>query len=239
MGGYTIGSRFGVALAVIPGTHVAVLSKSPTPAFHGRFSGWELRDTLLILMPGPGALYVFLYRVPIQAETVSKQVLATGTGGIWIDGCRVSGIDPANAKRIGRDYTTEATYFGDKVGQKTHAVVGGNLSGRWPSNLLLVHASGCRRLGTKRVRAISGGGGLNKDGAASGAIYGNYRKLDLPPNVGKGDADGLETVEAWECSSSCPVKAIDSDTGGASRFFPQFKDLPECLDWITKLLGSK
>jgi len=78
------------------------LSKTPAPALsQGRYLGWELRDTLLLLLPGPTTLFAALYRVPLQESTVAAQVLKTGTGGIWIDGCRVSGtsVDTRGLKR--------------------------------------------------------------------------------------------------------------------------------------------
>ena len=77
-------------------------------------------------------------RLDPQPLTVAANVLAHGTGALNIDGCRIEGIDPANAKRIGRDYTDDDTNFGGgHVGQKTRAVVGGSLAGRWPANVLL------------------------------------------------------------------------------------------------------
>ena len=59
-----------------------------------------------------------------------------------------------------------------------------NSAGRFPSNVILGHLAGCRCVGTKRVRASTA------------------------------DADGKETVEAWECASGCPVAAFPD--GGAS-----------------------
>lgn len=86
----------------------------------------------------------------------------------------------------------------------------GEKLGRWPSNLLLVHGPGCRRVGTQRVPAHaafgrprdSKGGILNKTGAA--------RKN---PHPGFGDEAGLETVAAWECQEDCPVRMMDEQSG--------------------------
>lgn len=94
--------------------------------------------------------------------------------------------------------------------------------GRWPSNLTLSHCSpdpltgdsGCVRVGTRRVRAISGGGGMGKDGVSDGTVvYGAYGPRDLPPNVGKGDADGLETVDEYRCVDGCPIRALNEQSG--------------------------
>jgi len=40
---------------------------------------------------------------------------------------------------------------------------------------------------------------------------------------GHGDAEGMETIEGWECAPSCPIKLMDEQSGiSASRFFPNF-----------------
>jgi site-specific DNA-methyltransferase (adenine-specific) len=36
---------------------------------------------------------------------------------------------------------------------------------------------------------------------------------------GHADADGNETVETWDCTPDCPVRLLDEQSGGASRFF--------------------
>ena len=84
----------------------------------------------------PACEPIVFARKPLDG-TVSANVLAHGTGALNIDACRIEGIDPANAKRIGRDYTDDDTNFGGgHVGQKTRAVVGGSLAGRWPANVV-------------------------------------------------------------------------------------------------------
>jgi len=84
----------------------------------------------------PAQEFFTLARKPLSEKTIAKNVLKWGTGGINIDGCRVEGIDPANAKRIGKNYTTENTNFSDKVGQVKSAQVGGSLQGRFPANII-------------------------------------------------------------------------------------------------------
>jgi hypothetical protein len=42
--------------------------------------------------------------------------------------------------------------------------------------------------------------------------------------VGHADKDGKETISDWACVEGCPVQELDEqDSGGASRFFKQFK----------------
>ena len=102
-------------------------------------AGFEIRDCLMWLYgsgfpKGKGNLKP-AYEPIILCRKPGKGVRALG-----IDECRIEGrLDPANVKRLGRDYTTDNTNFGEsaRMGQKTHAVVGGSPAGRWPANLLL------------------------------------------------------------------------------------------------------
>jgi len=85
---------------------------------------------------------------------------------------------------------------------------------RFPPNVVLSHAPGCRSVGDRRVQTATGhkanggeyghrgafaagrGGGLTADGAACYV-----------------DPDGTELVEAWECVDGCPVRELDAQSG--------------------------
>ena len=140
-------------------------------------------------------------------------------------------------------------------------------NGRWPANVVLVHGTGCRSIGHRKVER---GGGIKQVnlGTKTGSVYGTYGELATPQY---GGADGLETIAAYECEPVCPVPLIDeksgelktnpgtvtttmasmgfhggsgssrevrADRGGASRFFPQFADEGELLLWIQRLMGA-
>jgi len=255
-----------------PGTHIAIVSRNASDALSGRFQGWELRDTLLVLIPGPSAFYVFLFRVPLQESTIAAQVLKTGTGGLNIDACRISsGVRQATA-----GIRTVSENKGWGVGQGGSGYIKGTGAtftneGRWPSNLLLIHHSECVNEGTKRVKASAEG---------AGKLWSHYRDEKLDQAKAKksniAGVDGLEIIQTWNCHPSCPVRLLDEqgvvmgihsagskrecvltskyqntsyhapitrqhnrfgDSGGASRFFPQFKNMPEMLDWIDQLIN--
>ena len=55
-------------------------------------------------------------------------------------------------------------------------------------------------------------GGLNAYGGGKERVGTDYA-----------DEDGKETVADWDCVESCPVKKLNNDDGGSSRFFKQFK----------------
>jgi hypothetical protein len=103
---------------------------------------------------------------------VARNFQAHGTGGLNIDGCRVAFSGAADkaaaaaaAQRLCRDQ---------------------NAAGRWPANLVMSHAEGCDRVGTKLVQISTG-------------VH--------------SDADGIETIEAWRCVEDCPVLELDRQSG--------------------------
>lgn len=69
-----------------PGTHVVVVGAQPGHCAEGRRAGLEFRDTIVV-STDRGTTLAALFRKPLDG-TVIEQVLRTGTGGIWIDGCR-------------------------------------------------------------------------------------------------------------------------------------------------------
>ncbi len=253
-----------------PGDHVAVMTGTASTGVVGRLLGWELRDVLLVLLPGPSAGYVFLFRNPISEPTVAAQMLATGTGGLNIGGCRVG--TAGGTRRSGQaqhflkdDGTEDRSHHWARTGHTVVEIA----EGRWPPNVLLVHSPQCRQLGTKEVRAnghwpsARGVGGLSTTG------HGGQSGLE--------ERNADEVVDDWACASECPVPILDSlsglrpstltgrappdrmyanpsdnhgtslfgggnsnvyaDTGGASRFYPQFKDDTALVAWLGRLVG--
>ena len=89
-------------------------------------------------------------------------------------------------------------------------------SGRWPANLCLSHHPECRQVGTKRVATGTAVG----ENASPGRVYGGGKGLvsqGKGTNVeGYADAEGKETVEAWECHPECPVRILDQQSGERS-----------------------
>ena len=135
--------------SLVPGTYVACISSSAEGGLEGRFLGLELRDTILVLRPGPRVGFIFLFRVPLSG-TVLDQVVKTGTGVLNVDACRVaSDMSEFFSKTTGkpRSGMGHAHGYGMGEGYGGNRANPPNESGRWPSNVVLVHASGCRRNG--------------------------------------------------------------------------------------------
>lgn len=234
-----------------PGEHVVIVG-GPLDALAARSEGLHLRDTLVILLPQGLVLTAFLFRVPLEG-TVVENVLKHGCGGLWIDGCRIrsgtADLDVGRTRRPSyethegwqRPWQNEPASVAQHARAKQAQADKALSSGRWPTNLLLVHGSGCVRVGTQRVPAHtafgrpgdSRGGILNKTGAA--------RKN---PHPGFADADGTETVSAWDCQPDCPVRMLDEMSGTTTNtrhmsyqrsgegFIGSIADAPDRRWWI-------
>lgn len=221
---------------------MAVLADRAEVGLEGRLLGLELRDTLLVLRPGPTAGFVFLFRQPLTESTVAAQMIATGTGGLNIGGCRVETADEVITLSGEQAPVTEAhdgykrpgrSMFTHKPKERSGPA---NEDGRWPPNVLLVHAPGCRRVGTRRVHS-----GTAHRTRSGGKSFGGDRYKPPLPDMTYAEEDGLETATAYECEVGCPVLLLEVpfvDAGGASRFYPQFGSERELLDWLHRLTGS-
>jgi hypothetical protein len=189
---------------LVPGAHVAVLADSADVGIEGRLVGLELRDTILVLRSGPSSGFVFLFRKPVAEATVAEQVIATGTGGVNITGTRVgTGADKGIWPILGRTDARNSTAGSMKASETDTA------TGRWPSNVVLVHGPGCKQEGTKTVER---GGGLKRatSGTKTGNVYGKFGELITPQYGGE---EGVETVAAWQCEDGCPVVLLDGISG--------------------------
>lgn len=265
-------SVFAVHEELLPGSYVAVFG-GVEASIEARLVGFHLKDTLLVLQPGPRSDLVSLFRKPIEQPTIAEQVLATGTGAMNIDACRVwgdrseffsksgkprSGLGHANGYGMGEG-------FGGANANPPHQL------GRWPSNLALIHGEGCRLVGHTQVDGHKGY--PNGPGGSSSQFSQKGEKTTRTGAwAGHADADGKESVPVWECVQGCAREVLDTlsgplrargntsptkrhqsdgvtgwgigpdgitdpgDTGGASRFYPQFADVDDFLAWVERLI---
>lgn len=169
-----------------------------------RWSGWGSA-----LKPAHEPIVVA--RKPL-AGTVAQNVLEHGTGALNVDGCRVGHAGAADlavsrAKNPGRGDTATSDVYG--AGRPQQSV---NDAGRWPPNVLLTHAAGCQRAGTRQVRG--GMASPNSGAIGSGQIYRTAAaRADGDFGGGYIGPDGTETVEAWDCTAGCPVAELDRQSG--------------------------
>lgn len=170
-----------------------------------KYSGW---GTAL----KPSSEPIVLARKPLNEKTVADNVIKYGTGGINIDRCRI-GYEKEDRLLKG------GTYGGNrKSGEGTSMFGNGGKSieygdlpgGRFPSNLILSHSSGCKFLGYEKVKGTSTGNGEAEVGEESNGAIKPIRRGKFTDRT---DEAGLETVEKWECSDTCPVKLMDEQSG--------------------------
>lgn len=182
------------------------VQKALTKAGKVEAAQWEGFGTAL----KPGVETWWLARKPLQEETVIEQVLETGTGVLNIDGCRVAGdmselINPGTGKPrsgVGSHYNDEGGFGGDAANPP-------NPAGRWPANVTLQHGPDCKMVGGRKVKS---GGGVNHS-KALGLMNDDSWTPSLSTRFNYADGDGTETIDNWECSPSCPVKALDEQSG--------------------------
>lgn len=215
---------------------------------------------------------ILVFRKPVEG-TIAENVLKYGTGGLNIEATRVkhaSKEDFEKHKAMVDRLKEQGGSLGDSW-KNSSDLSGANdvkTSGRWPPNMVMAHADGCKKVGTKKVKATSISVGSPTQAVRRSGVHsevGGHQTIGrVQPVTGHADADGQETVEAWECVEGCPVQALDEqsgtlknggdvhqgngpggfsgniggkptnyagDSGGASRFFPQFEaDVWECAD---------
>jgi site-specific DNA-methyltransferase (adenine-specific) len=174
-------------------------------------SGWPKSGGLK-----PATEHWILVRRPLSEPNVAANMLAHGTGQLSIERCRVGsgqGCDRGGEASASRRYGREPDDFAMLPGPR-----GGDARGRWPANLVLSHAPGCRPLGTRGVRS---GVAVRRRGVAGGSIYGAAAGRHQPgtPDLGYAGGNGLELVEAWDCVEGCPVAELDRQSGQLASGF--------------------
>jgi hypothetical protein len=148
---------------------------------------------------------IILARKPL-AGTVAANVLAHGTGALNVDGCRV-GTDGGTRKGSFPKGDSVSTY-GNGINGACEIVDTG--AGRWPPNLLLVHAPDCE------PGRCSGGCPVRVMGEQSGEL--GKAGVALEPAAGT-DVRNEVYGAGWRYQGR---QFTHGDTGTAARFFPQF-----------------
>ena len=194
----------GESVDLPPGAHVAVLANDATVGIEGRLAGLYLRDTTLVFRPGPTSGFVLLFRKPLAEATVAAQVLATGTGAMNINACRVSTFDKYNRAPASSGFSGISGYA-----TGTGRMSDSSNAGRWPPNVVLVHEPGCKNVGTTKI--------FDRGGTSRNTALGLMNDDGWQPSRGNisrpvGE-DGMETVAAWECEPRCPVPLLDGQSG--------------------------
>lgn len=154
-----------------------------------------------------GTLHIVLAMKPLEGNFV-QNALKHGVAGINVDACRIGTNEVITNHSRGEESAKSKGKYGDSTKQETHQTIG-QQSGRWPSNVILGHLEGCKKVGTKRVSGTATSNGDAEIGEESSGVIKSLRRGKFVNRT----TDGKETVEAWECQEGCPVKAMDKQSG--------------------------
>jgi site-specific DNA-methyltransferase (adenine-specific) len=180
------------------------INKAAVASEAARWDGW---GTAL----KPAHEPVVVARKPLVG-TVAANVLTHGTGALNIDACRIAYVSEEDRptqdawNRMGSSGSAGANGYAEQFTQgMKDAYRDGAIpvpSGRWPANIVLSHADGCRPTGT--VTEVTGGGARGTSGFAGG-----YER-------GDGYAGREVTSTRWTCEPGCPVPELDAQSGPSS-----------------------
>jgi site-specific DNA-methyltransferase (adenine-specific) len=147
---------------------------------------------------------IILARRPLDG-TVAGNVLAHGTGGLNVDGCRIGSTGgPPSAADSGPNFKNEV--FGRGMGGLK--IDPDAQLGRWPANFLLSHAEGCVVVGEREeIRNVlaASADGYDREGTVLNAGLKQERSVKAT----------TEQVDAYRCAPGCPV----GELGDPARFF--------------------
>lgn len=154
---------------------------------------------------------IIVLRKPVEG-TIADNVLKYGTGAMHIDACRVKHSSKADfeAHKAMVDAIKARGGSMDNSWKNSSDLSGASdvkTAGRWPPNTVMVHADGCRKVGTTQAKAPTINrfdDGMKPFGNGAGHEY---------TSVSTGDENGEETLAVWRCEDGCPVAALDAQSG--------------------------
>lgn len=161
---------------------------------------------------------VLIFRKPLEESTLLKQLEATGTGVINIEGSRIKHSSLADFEKHKAGVDAIKTR-GGKMGnswKNSSDLSGANdvsTSGRLPPNVIFVHSELCKKVGTQTVPMPPINrfdDGAKPFGGGAGHDYTTVHRED-------------ETIDVWECHHSCPIHHLNKqhliEDGGAAKYF--------------------
>ena len=170
---------------------------------------------------------IIVFQKPYKGKPV-ENITETGAGALNVDGARIgwdaAGIAGDQARRkLPRTDITDGSFHASGGKNGNYNGDSSSPAGRWPANLVLCHSPKCEHIGTRDVKANPSSAYWVT--AGHNALPGDQ---SIKSSAGHADADGNETVAAWECAEGCPVAALDEQSGIlTSGRFPGHRNLPK------------
>lgn len=112
-----------------------------------------------------------LARKPLSESSIARQLLATGTGALNIDGCRFAYGDPAwIGPQEGSGGWQGANGFTNTHEASNHGGLGSGDPGRWPANIYQCPkpSRGEREAGCEELEAVTGAQAVNREPGSPG-----------------------------------------------------------------------
>jgi hypothetical protein len=147
--------------------------------------------------------------------TLGENLIKHGTGCLNIDATRVA-TNPEDFAQLaaGVEAIRERGGSMQNSWKNSSDLSGANPAnplGRWPSNLLLSHDSRCVRVGVREVKSSDR---VGHDGRKVGSVGSVGRFTDhMHSEVRHAGPNGRETISAFRCVDSCPVRRLDEQSG--------------------------
>ncbi|MFA4974847.1 MAG: hypothetical protein WC683_19775 [bacterium] len=143
---------------------------------------------------------ICVFQKPYAGRPVDS-ITEYGSGALNIEQSRI--MSDGSHMRPFQPTNNERAVFG-----KQAPFMPTNAAGRWPSNLILQHAPGCKRVGVKRVPT-----GTAVRHRSGGNTFGGNNPKPPMPDATYADADGLETIDEWQCAEGCAAAALGRMSG--------------------------
>jgi site-specific DNA-methyltransferase (adenine-specific) len=152
---------------------------------------------------------IIVFQKPYSGKPV-ECITATGAGALNIDQARIG----LNGDSWSFSHTAKTSRSAGIMGNITGTRKGtesAHPSGRWPANFALVHHPACKRVGEREVRGSSKPGGIRN--TALGLMDDDAWEPKPTVMTGYANANGLETVAAYDCHPDCPVRKLGEQSG--------------------------
>lgn len=147
----------------------------------------------------------WLCRKPLAEDTIAAQVLATGTGAIHVDACRIGNREQTVVRGGNQNRSAYGSFAHDGQIQTFHYS-----QGRWPTNTVFSHHPACV---PSRIVQVPSSQPVNRTAGTphlTGATYeGGKTYTQDYTSPGYADADGAERVIEYTCVDGCAVKALE------------------------------
>jgi hypothetical protein len=201
-----------------PGKHKVV---SPKEIAQARSEGWQVRDSILILAPGPRLEVLFLVRRPLGG-TVAENVLEHGCGALNIDACRVPTQDDLNGGCYRNSGDSDDIHWGGLRNKETGKYA--QPAGRWPPNVLVVHDAVCLPTVCSEKCSVTLLDAQSEPTKSCASKQHHESYGDRPSTT--------HFLRGWSHAGN-----QYEDSGNVSRFYPRLRDQAEVMAWIEKLIG--